>query len=82
MSADPLNDLLHKAHHTAEKHLDECYEALVDETFEVEEAVESPAFAPFCGCNTCVVREVLTVAYPILRQAAVEELRQVVTNSE
>lgn len=40
----------------AEKHLDDCHEALWDDT------MESPAWAPFCGCTVCVVREVLWAA--------------------
>lgn len=40
----------------AEKHLDLCWEAMLDEES------KSPAFAPFCGCTTCVVREVLMAA--------------------
>jgi hypothetical protein len=43
----------------AEAHLDECFEALYegDDTGTFEN--DSPAFAPFCGCTTCIVREVL-----------------------
>jgi hypothetical protein len=37
----------------AEQHLEACWEA------EWDDAEESPAFAPFCGCTTCIVREVL-----------------------
>jgi hypothetical protein len=38
----------------AEAHLEACLEALYDED------ARSPASAPFDGCPTCVVREVLT----------------------
>ena len=30
----------------------------------------SETFAPFCGCMTCVIREVLDAAYPYLKEAA------------
>jgi hypothetical protein len=49
-----------EAQAVAEKHLEACYEALWwEETDGIGDAPESPAIAPFCGCTTCVVREVL-----------------------
>lgn len=48
----------------AEAHLDSCYEAMDGwDEGEDEDRAPSPAVGPFCGCTTCVVREVLTVAY-------------------
>lgn len=41
----------------------EAEEAL-DENPEAE--VDYPACAPFCGCETCVVREVLDAAWPVI----------------
>lgn len=38
---------------------------------------ENPACAPFCGCVTCVVREVLDAAWPHLIAAAREEVADV-----
>lgn len=31
-----------------------------------------PALAPWCGCPTCIVRETLAAAWPIMRQAALD----------
>ena len=59
-------------HNHAEAHLDACYDALVaidlDETDPAE--VADPAYGPFCGCNTCVVREVLTAAWHFVTEVA------------
>jgi hypothetical protein len=45
---------------TAEQHLNACLEAM--ESWDAGGEADSPAHAPFDGCNTCVVREVLMVA--------------------
>jgi hypothetical protein len=52
----------------AEAHLDACF-AAEDEPTEVD----SPAFGPFCGCMTCIVREVLMVCWgDMLEEAKLE----------
>lgn len=58
------------AQRAAEEHLLACYAAMhsLDEGVEVED----PAVGPFCGCETCEVREVLHAAWPILRVAALD----------
>ena len=55
------------AQKAAEAHLDACFEAMwaYDEG---DDEVESPALAPFCGCQTCIVREVLWAAWPIITE--------------
>lgn len=65
-----------EAHEAAEAHLDACHEAEYYAEEFGEENVESPAFGPFCGCTTCVVREVLEVAWPILMEAVRAEVAQ------
>lgn len=45
-----------------EDHLEACYEAMWDDDGNETHEKPSPSFGPFCGCNTCVVREVLSVA--------------------
>jgi hypothetical protein len=46
----------------AEAHLAACFDAM--EAFdEGDENAESPALAPFDGCPTCTVREVLMVCW-------------------
>ena len=52
-----------EAQKAAEAHLAACQEAMFAMEEDVETEVESPASAPFCGCDTCVVREVLYAAW-------------------
>jgi len=72
VTRDPgaARDYGHEAHELAEEHLDSCFEAL-DAEGDLGEEAEWPAIlaAPFCGCTTCVVREVLNAAWPILVEA-------------
>lgn len=60
-----MTDVGYLAQQAAEKHLAACYDALVEEEDDPEKWPESPASAPFCGCETCVVREVLYAAWPV-----------------
>lgn len=52
------------AQRKAELHLEECYELAEDDD------------SAFCGCTTCIVREVLTAAAPDLYRALVELLEE------
>lgn len=61
------------AQRAAETHLAACQEALWAE--EEGTDVESPALGPFCGCDTCIVREILHAAWPHLLELAREEVR-------
>lgn len=61
------------AQKAAEEHLDACWEAYWMEEVDGDEDVISPALAPFCGCQTCVVREVLYAAYPHLKDQVLTE---------
>lgn len=65
-------DVGYLAHHAAERHLAACHDALWawSEREDGEPEPESPASAPFCGCDTCVVREVLYAAWPIYEEHA------------
>ena len=56
-----------EAQRAAEEHLSLCLEA------EWDEEVDDPSSAPFCGCLTCIVREVLHAAWPVLEQAFTDE---------
>lgn len=58
--------------HAAEDHLNACLAAL-DEA-DAGETTTTPAYGPFCGCNTCVVREVLSVTYDLMRAEARREI--------
>jgi hypothetical protein len=60
-----------RAQRAAEAHLSACVDALFaeSESDNPDDWPESPASAPFCGCDTCVVREVLFAAWPIIEAA-------------
>lgn len=68
-----MRDFGLEAQRAAEEHLSAC-EAWLWQAEEDIVFAPSPASAPFCGCDTCQVREILFVAWPILLQAAKEEL--------
>jgi hypothetical protein len=57
-----VSDFGTELHRKAEAHLDACDDALY--AFEEGEAdVVTPAEGPYCGCRTCIVREVLAVVF-------------------
>lgn len=71
-----------EAQKAAEEHVMACQAALdfedygdyytdaaADEEFEAPEFPENMA-APYCGCETCVIRETLHAGWPILLEAA------------
>lgn len=61
------------AQQAAEQHLDALNEA--EERATDGEDVDWPdSAAPYCGCQTCVIREVLHAAWPYLQQQAATEL--------
>lgn len=51
-----------EAHAAARDHFNACMMELHGEID------ESPACAPFCGCDVCIVREILHAAYPLLEK--------------
>jgi len=79
-----MRDYGMEAQAAAEKHLNDCMAWLdyqesdgVAEAYGVsttpgipEGLVVDPASAPFDGCDTCVVREVLFAAWPIMVESA------------
>jgi hypothetical protein len=71
MTAEPTErDFGIEMQAAAEAHLAACWEAFYVETENDDEydgeALPSPAIGPFCGCETCVVREVLAGAWPVI----------------
>lgn len=77
MTDETRTDYGYLAQQAAEQRLS-ALEALLDETedWEVaEELLEPPLDAPYCGCRTCDVREILVAAWPLLLAAAREEVR-------
>jgi hypothetical protein len=73
-----MRDFGLEAQRAAKAHLDACDEALEDglwaDGVDTLAVIASPACAPFDGCQTCLIREVLFAAWPILLDAAREEL--------
>jgi hypothetical protein len=61
-----------RAQQAAEDHLAACYDALHDsDAGKAEEEIDYPdSQGPFCGCETCVVREVLHAIRPYLAELA------------
>lgn len=62
-----------EAQAAAEAHLEACFTALFEESEDGTPQWPETA-APFCGCETCTVREVLHAAWPILLEAARAEV--------
>jgi hypothetical protein len=52
----------------AERHLNAVWEAhyAQEEAEDEQEEIPSPAVGPFCGCETCIVREVIAGAWPVI----------------
>lgn len=66
-----IRDFGLEAHQAAEAHLEQCWAALADEEGPGDEEIPWPETAgPFCGCETCVIREALHAAWPIFVEAA------------
>lgn len=65
-----LNELLNQIHRKARDHVVACSEAFYAEE-SGQEDVENPAVAPFCGCDDCIVREILVVAWGDLISGAI-----------
>lgn len=63
----------------AEAHLNACLEAL--DAQDAGHTTTGPASAPFCGCNTCVVREILIVTYDLMLTEARREILQEIANT-
>ena len=64
-----MTDFDLRVQHKAEEHLNRCFEA-EDEPTEAT----SPAYAPFCGCMTCIVREVLMVCWDEMMEEVKREV--------
>jgi hypothetical protein len=54
-------DIGERVQHLCEQHLAACEEALAD-----PDGVDSPAYGPYDGCETCMIREILSVAWDAL----------------
>lgn len=67
-------ELERAAQTAAEERLAACQEVLFGDENGIGTDVESGASGPFCGCDTCVVREVLDAAWPHMLELARLEL--------
>lgn len=68
-----IEALAERAQVACEARLERAYYELHEDPDEYDGDGSEP-FAPFCGCLTCVVREVLDASYPYMREAARIEL--------
>lgn len=50
----------------AEKHLERVWAAYYALEEDPEAVVDDPAVGPFCGCDTCCVRETIAGAWPVI----------------
>lgn len=60
LPVDQFGEFAAHIQRVAEQHLNACMEYMDNQDFG-DESMECPAKAPFDGCNTCIVREVLMV---------------------
>ena len=82
MTDAEINVMVKHMQESAEAHLDACYAEMweLDELGEGEEGEdhfpegEIQQAGPFCGCNTCVVREVLHASFETLIRLAENEV--------
>ena len=70
-----VRDYGYEAHRAAIKRWEELEEArYAEESGEVEPEWPEDMLSHYCGCEDCVVRELLHAAWPFLRLAALENL--------
>lgn len=65
----PVEDFGVIAHKAAEAHLNECMAALDAEEEGDDSQWPEDMAGPFCGCQTCIIRETLHAAFPIIVEA-------------
>jgi hypothetical protein len=59
------------AHEAAEAHLEAIFQA-------EEDGDDSPSVAPYDGCQTCDIREILAGAWPVIEQMLREQITDAV----
>lgn len=71
------NDVDHAIQMAGERHLVACmdHEHACDFSDNPADWPPSPASAPFCGCEKCVTREVLTGAWPAIEEHVIAPLK-------
>jgi len=68
-----MRDYGHEAHQAAVQRWEQLHDALYAEECGEEPEWPEDMTAPYDGCEDCIVREILTAAWPFLRLAALEE---------
>jgi hypothetical protein len=70
VDVDLMDDPGFVAHQAAERHMAKVWAAFYAEEDgeEGEELLESPAFGPFDGCDTCIIREILAAVWPVIEE--------------
>jgi hypothetical protein len=63
-----------EAQEAVDAHIGACWEAFYAYE-ENGEDVESPSFGPFDGCETCVTREMLYAAWPVIEESVRHDLQ-------
>lgn len=63
-----IQELTFHAQRAGEARLMACMDVIFDE--DIDEDFDDGACAPFCGCNTCCVRETIDAAWPFLYKLA------------
>lgn len=64
------------AQSAAEVHLVACEDYLLDAEAGIPSNKDNPAVAPYDGCPSCVVREVLFAAWPYVLEIARDEVKR------
>lgn len=72
-SAYTLEELEREVHRLAEMRLVALEFEMLDDALGDGPEIESQACAPYCGCHTCVVREVVDAAWPALKELVFRE---------
>ena len=60
--------------------LDALFEATDSEDMDLDDFPETPSGAPFCGCQTCVVREVMVMTTELTARGVREGLIEQIGN--
>ena len=69
-----VRDYGHEAHMAAKARWEQLEDALcAEESGEVEPEWPEDMLSHYCGCEDCVIRELLHAAWPFLKLAALEE---------
>jgi hypothetical protein len=60
------------------EHLEKCYDFLYNEENGIVSEDDFSTFAPFCGCQDCVQREMLHACFEFLEKSSILKLDAVI----